>query len=382
MLTLGTILPQDMTNSILNEIKSICNFKYNGFYGPQPVSLTKESLNLIKSMDYYVCEKSDGLRALLYYKYTNSTVEIYFITRNNEIFISNCVINNDIQVKGRYLMDGEVIQDKSGNFQYIIFDMAIFNSKSICKYNLNERLTMAMKFLQISEERRRERENQKRQKIEKNDKKIDEVREKEDHQDKISKNNNPVELTVLLKRMHKSYGISEIFSEIIPKLSHENDGLIFTCVNYPYIPGTCEYFLKWKPPHLNSVDFRIRKLSDIFYKLFVIHNGNEIFYDIFCYNVNNHYNISNDQEIDGLIGEFCYNPKEYALDTEYTQVKGNWSLLRIRTDKLLPNAYKTVLNIVNTVYENITYKELVRNTLEIRNNWKERERNKYTMCNK
>lgn len=40
------------------------------------------------------------------------------------------------------------------------------------------------------------------------------------------------------------------------KLGHKTDGLIFNRNDEEYISGTCEYLLKWKPPELNSIDFR------------------------------------------------------------------------------------------------------------------------------
>lgn len=41
-------------------------------------------------------------------------------------------------------------------------------------------------------------------------------------------------------------------------LGHEPDGLIFQPSIHPYIPGQCNVVLKWKPPNLNSIDFRLK----------------------------------------------------------------------------------------------------------------------------
>jgi hypothetical protein len=40
-------------------------------------------------------------------------------------------------------------------------------------------------------------------------------------------------------------------------LLHENDGLIFTVEAVPYYPGTCQEIVKWKPSHMNTIDFEM-----------------------------------------------------------------------------------------------------------------------------
>lgn len=40
--------------------------------------------------------------------------------------------------------------------------------------------------------------------------------------------------------MEKAYGIEAVVREQVPNLEHGSDGLIFTAINGPYIPGTDE----------------------------------------------------------------------------------------------------------------------------------------------
>jgi mRNA guanylyltransferase len=45
---------------------------------------------------------------------------------------------------------------------------------------------------------------------------------------------------VEFKEQQFTYHLDVVFNEIIPKLKHGNDGLIFTAVNAPYMMGTCK----------------------------------------------------------------------------------------------------------------------------------------------
>lgn len=67
------------------------------------------------------------------------------------------------------------------------------------------------------------------------------------------------EFSFELKRMEFAYGMDKVWASI-PQLWHDNDGLIFTAVHSQYTIGTCEAMLKWKPPSMNSIDFRVSVL--------------------------------------------------------------------------------------------------------------------------
>jgi len=44
--------------------------------------------------------------------------------------------------------------------------------------------------------------------------------------------------SIKVKEINFSYYVEKVFNVDIPALQHENDGLIYTCVNTPYTPGT------------------------------------------------------------------------------------------------------------------------------------------------
>lgn len=58
-----------------------------------------------------------------------------------------------------------------------------------------------------------------------------------------------------MKEMFNVWDAHVIFDLIKNKLEHENDGLIFTVDASPYYMGQCKHILKWKPEHLNTIDF-------------------------------------------------------------------------------------------------------------------------------
>jgi len=63
---------------------------------------------------------------------------------------------------------------------------------------------------------------------------------------------------IAMKRMEKAYGLEMMFREVLPNLPHGNDGLVFTKRESNYTVGTDPNIIKWKPPHENTIDFRLQ----------------------------------------------------------------------------------------------------------------------------
>ena len=60
--------------------------------------------------------------------------------------------------------------------------------------------------------------------------------------------------------IEKSAHLLEEDGEFLSQVAHETDGLIFQPASKTdsYKPGRCDDILKWKPPELNSIDFKLK----------------------------------------------------------------------------------------------------------------------------
>ncbi|KAG0436305.1 mRNA-capping enzyme subunit alpha [Dictyocoela muelleri] len=309
----------------------------NEFFGVHAITLMKSHIHSLFKEDYYVCEKSDGIRILLTIL-PNGSVAV--IDRTNNIFL----LNLKFPYYGLCMFDSEI------TIQEIPIDDK--NPKIVEKEDSEERdLEKRESEKRESEKRESEkRESEKHESLIKDKLKEsdangkskcnktaayktntgDNKNEIESINDKnsgikspiINKNNKliktvihvrifdtllfkgepqikkPLDLrlncallfvnkfysnyktvdffNITVKQMTKSYGMSYAL-EVARRQNLINDGLIFTPVNYPYVMGKCDRFWKWKPPELNTVDFIIR-IND-FIELVLIHNEREVVID-------------------------------------------------------------------------------------------------------
>ncbi|EJW04981.1 hypothetical protein EDEG_00098 [Edhazardia aedis USNM 41457] len=406
------------------------------FPGSHPVTLLKKNFEDLNKRDYYVCEKSDGVRLMLNYLPENREY-MYFLDRKNEFYAHPIKFKND-RTLNHTLFDGELFEIKDDDRKYLmyaIYDAVIFDGKYIGNLSLNQRLTYAMKF-------------------------VNEYIEK------------PEVLGITIKKMSKSYHCYEIYKQTSQQ-KHKNDGLIFTPVDEPYVPGRCNILFKWKPAELNTVDLKLKlipgtkytyellcwsKSSEMMvYDIFIDKEGvemdeklclekmnenantsnstklpqnqsfpeisdnilqdgiqsqlncvkntldldhiikkrktedlniNDTFSDVrndltyddkqkFTANIQNisaKFISKNSERYDGLIGEFWYDPSAEKIDlVDNSFVNGAWILHKIRIDKTSPNSYKVVSNIMLSIYESLSIDVLAENVGKIYKNWKERE---------
>ncbi|KAM0688360.1 hypothetical protein COBT_000381 [Conglomerata obtusa] len=313
--------------------KHIHNLEKTIFPGSHPITLLKKHIPPLLCKNYYVCEKSDGVRVLMYIYTSKSRIFVFFIDRKCKIY------NIDIPMAqiNHTLFDGELYFDEiDGKKQltYAIFDTILFNGNSVVEDNLQHRLGYAFKY--------------------------------------VSKHMHLNYPKIIVKSMSKSYGFCEVYNNL-SVLYHKNDGLIFTPVDLPYVPGRCDYLFKWKPGDLNTCDFLLKKVSGCFflYEMNVFGKYNELkvfdyFFDREC---------DDPERLNGKIVEMCFDKEVDNLNyVDFSVKKGGWKIYKIRVDKETPNSHKVVINVLFSIKEAITFEQLETYYDKMRENWKAREK--------
>ena len=309
---------------IRNKVRSMIGWKASGFPGAQPVSLSSSNINFLKEFKYMVSWKADGTR---YMMLIESQDRVFFIDRNNSIFKLHHVAFPSPDLKGHLidtLLDGEMVLDNPGTGQalvprYFIYDIVTFNGRNIGQENFSRRLDCIRNYIYNP------RENAKRKGL-------------------IRREKEPIGI-----RPKKFWDLSQI--ETVMNLDnatgHSHDGLILQPVNDAYTGGRCPKILKWKPPELNSADFKLRLvkvqkpgcLPENRANLYVIESFDRpmiLFSSIL---------IPNDK---ATRKEF-ENYDEKIVECVYNSNAGQWKVIRIRTDKHHPNSIRTVNGVMQSI---------------------------------
>ncbi|TIA93666.1 hypothetical protein E3P81_00829 [Wallemia ichthyophaga] len=358
----GQILTSpEQCHSLKSLVQELCQTRSKSFPGSQPVSFGWKSLQALEKEDYWVCEKSDGVRCLLLIL-TNGTTneqETYFIDRKNVyrrirgLYFPNYKDSTLLTPANKTLIDGELVIDhdkKSGKdkLRYLVFDLLVLETEDIYNMRLGSRYGRLRSWVV------------------------------EPFLKSLAKRGNPSQpLEIKLKVMDLAYAIDHVFKTHIPNLQHGNDGLIFTCVESGYVFGTDSRIIKWKDPSENSIDFRISLR-------FSASDDNTNTCDFakkpLCelqqweggklYNWFDNWDISEEEwqnflkdgiDLHNKIAEFSWMKNEE-----------NWRFLRFRDDKNDANHSTVVEKVTESIEDGVEAHQLIKKSSRIRSEWKSR----------
>ncbi|BFZ59022.1 Dcp1p-Dcp2p decapping enzyme complex alpha subunit [Saitoella coloradoensis] len=340
------------------------------FPGAQPVSFSKHHIDELKREDYYVCEKSDGLRLLMYITQERGREAVYMIDRKNEYYQLPpnmhvpCAGDRTLEqaVHRDTLLDGEVVYDfekrvggdgvetKVKRLNYLVFDCMVMDGKRLVERTYDKRIAYFRENIGVPYEQFRVKMRTEKRK--------------------------PPPLFIKEKGFEFAYGMVHMFRNVLPNLTHGNDGLIFTNRIAPYEFGTSDKILKWKPAHENTIDFRLdiepAKTSD----------GHEDFNLIpslhlyqweggpsYAYFAPLHVDTS---DWDRMMRERGDNPMPGLIVECRLDKGGRWRFNRFRPDKEDGNHRSVVEKVLRSIEDGVTEKELQSHDWEIKKAWKER----------
>jgi len=367
----GELMPENITFELKQTVGRLLGRRKLEFPGSQPVSFANSHIQQnLESRDYFVCEKSDGLRCLMLCILDPAGEEaIFLITRENQYFrIPNLHIplpEDENSCHNGTLIDGELVLSKRPiddvkELRYLMFDCLAMNGKNIVTRPLDKRLGYLSEqfykpYFKLRENHPKECENF------------------------------PFKLS--MKNMHLSYKLPKVF-ESLKFLGHTSDGLIFTCCETPYVFGTDPTLLKWKPSEENTIDFKLHLDIPIF--------TDEDLDERDPYRSYPNYDTKPGFELQVWEGQTSYSPFSSleVSDEEWEKLKNleepleerivecnkdtedNWKLLRFRDDKSNGNHISIVHKVLQSIKDAVTKEELIEWAPRFENAWKARSAKK------
>ncbi|KAJ7087882.1 mRNA capping enzyme [Mycena epipterygia] len=350
----------DQESWLKEHVARICQVDHNRFPGSQPVSFAKGDLAKLESQDFWVCEKSDGIRVLLlvHTDLNSKSQTVYLIDRKNIYYELQGLFfphheNPQIPLQNT-VVDGELVFDvdprtNHETLRFLAFDCLVVNNQNIMSRPLDKRYGRLNEWFYKPF-----------------------AKMKRDHSHVTQ--THPFDIRV--KEMSFSYAAEKVFADM-PNLHHGNDGLIYTCINAPYVPATDPNILKWKPPSENSIDFklvlRFPPLQDkpsqpdfhakpVF--LLYVWCGADKYeqYDTMYVEDEEWEKMkSSGEQYDDRIVEVHWDPSH-----------NHWRMMRFRDDKPNGNHQTVVENIIQSIADGVEKDTLLERSNAIRTAWKTR----------
>lgn len=363
----------DLLMTMRKEVATLLGRTATGFPGAQPVSFSRKHLEELLREDYYVCEKSDGMRYLLYMTDDEEGNEVhYFIDRKNDYwYIDRGSLHFPLPADRQKfhtatVLDGELVIDTMSDGRkeprYLVFDCLVLDSQVLMNRELSKRLGYFQE--QVFKPYRRL---------------LDEYPSERQYQP----------FFVDQKDMQLAYGIEKMFMDVIRNLRHGNDGLIFTCLKSDYKPGTDPHIVKWKDAEDNTIDFvwkfTFPTVEPDEYERFIGITAPFVDYEAipkvellahhgggwpngYQYYATMYLESSEWETLKGL-GD----PLDERVVEAYMDSQKRWRFYRFRDDKTDGNHITVVNSVIESIRDGVTKEDLLAAAKTIRDNWKARE---------
>ncbi|KAI8149722.1 mRNA capping enzyme [Fennellomyces sp. T-0311] len=363
-------IPVSNDRFLREKVAELLQMRSYRFPGAQPVSFGSQQLKDLEKEDYYVAEKSDGVRCLALLTVNDrKESKVYLFDRKSNFHVVDNIqfpIPQDPSFRKCHtdtIIDGEIVLDTepdgSTQLRFLLFDCLVIQKKLLITRDLMKRLGYL---------------------------RSDIIRP---HHAMLKKNPHMRKhqpFAVEFKEQQFTYHLDVVFKQIIPALKHGNDGLIFTAVNAPYALGTCEKMIKWKPANENSIDFKVRlKFPGMTTIPGVEDTRAKPRIDLLVWQGEDRYEdfgelgITDDEwkkmfgdspkKLQNRIIECNYDPDAQ----EKLNLRSPWRFMRFRDDKPDGNHQSTVSKVLDSIRDAVTQEELIEKIPAIRDAWAERK---------
>lgn len=310
---------QPRLSEVQKKAQHFCEWQTTGFPGSQPVSMDTANLRMLHEKPYRVSWKADGVR---YMMLIDGEGEVYMLDRDNcvfKVFGLRFLHRKDLRrhLKNT-LIDGEMVIDKVDNQdipRYLCYDIISFEGTDTGKM---EFYPTRLNYIESE---------------------IVNPRHQAMKEGIIKKEREP--FSIRLKQFWELPMARQLLGEKFAKtLSHEPDGLIFQPSKERYVPGPCEDVLKWKPSNMNSVDFKLK----------IVTQGGQ---GILPTKVGYLYVGKMDQPFASMKVTKDIKHLDNKI-IECTFENGRWVFMRERTDKSFPNSYNTATSVCESIKDPVT----------------------------
>lgn len=419
------------------------------FPGLQVINLSKEHIDIFSRFPekLLICEKSDGVRFILIH-FANGNILLVGRDLSFYLIELNIDLPKGVSKKKEWeienMLDGELIVDKSDiiinpddiNFKesnlprnavlvngevyevkYLAFDAIVLCEENVGHLKFRKRLQKLTEFLSLLEHQKFYLKA-KNKFMNRYDNLIEQsiknalVLSSQNYQ---SYNKQKYfNIDIFMKDYYTFDKIEFLYSTLVKKLKHDNDGIILNFDDYPYYSGQSTEIYKWKPANLNTIDFEVTKFklpntNNILFLLNVYEGRDkllpisclffhskeeeekfkaeleelsmsgkdvitECFYD---FNFNNPQTINFYMQIEeGIIDQKLlqnYNPDLFQQNKKNPEkfqkyARGGWKFLRFRKDKTQGNHSSTFFSVWKAIKENVQINDIVKKLEEHKDN--------------
>ncbi|KAJ0181624.1 hypothetical protein K1T71_002346 [Dendrolimus kikuchii] len=310
---------QPRLGQVQKKAQDFCEWESTGFPGSQPVSMDINNLNKLHEKPYRVSWKADGLR---YMMLIDGEGEVYMIDRDNcvfKVYGLRFLHRKDLRrhLKNT-LLDGEMVIDKVKGQdipRYLCYDIVKFEGQDVGK----------MEFYPV--------------RINCIQNEIVNPRHEAMQKGLIKKEREP--FSVRIKHFWELPMARQLLGEkFASNLSHEPDGLIFQPSKECYVAGRCDDVLKWKPSNMNSVDFKLK----------IVTEGGQ---GILPRKIGHLYVGQLEQPFSMIkLTKELKELNNKIIECKYED--NQWVYMRERTDKSYPNSYTTAKAVCESIKTPVT----------------------------